>query len=83
MVEVKFWCEILVICMYGEKQSECPHWLIDGMCIQRLRRKQLYGCLCRPVTCRCRSCLLYPPSLFLLYDVNGRVLPTGTVILRI
>lgn len=35
------------------------------------------------MTCGRGSCLLYPPSLFLLYDVNGRVLPTGTVILRI
>jgi len=46
-------------------------------------RSSFWGCLCRPMACGCRSCLLNPPSLFLLYDMNGRVLPSGTVILRI
>ena len=35
------------------------------------------------MTCRFGSCLLYPPRLLLLYDVNGCVLCSGTVILRI
>ena len=41
------------------------------------------GASLRPVACRRGACLLYPPSLFLLYDVNFRVLPASTVTLRI
>jgi len=35
------------------------------------------------MACRRGSRLLYPPSLFLLYNVDGRVPRSGTVILRI
>ena len=44
---------------------------------------QLYDCLSRPMTRGRGPCLLYPPPLFLLYNVNTRVLRSGTVILRI
>lgn len=69
-----------------KQKSEYPHWSIDareGLFRMEWYTKRFWGCSCRPMACGCRPCLLYPPSLFLLHDVNGRVLPSGAVILRI
>jgi len=83
MAKVRFWRAILGLRINTQRknrnnQSTRGRVFRMGWCA-----KQFWGCLCWPMACGCGSCLLYPPSLFLLYDVNGRVLPSGTVILRI